>query len=400
LYQLATYMANDMYVPALPNMAAYFGCSRAAIEWTVIAFCAGSIAWVLWLGLWAQRWGRRACLLASGLVFVCSSALCTLAGSIGQLIVYRFFQGSVICCVLVAGYATIQELYSDKEALSLLGKMTAVSTLGPALGPLVGVVLLQWGTWKWCFYAVLGLGAIGLVGLYYTMPDERRSASGAPLLSWQGCCRDYLHLAQAPAFTYGAFLYGGLLGAIVSWIMISPSMLQTDLGVSLGHFGFMQLATIGGFALASWSLGRIIERFSPLGVIHTGVCLAVISASLMALAALFFPPGPGLILAGTTLVNIGAGLSMPAINRVLLMTHSQLPMVLKTALSQFVYIVCMVSLCGLLSAVYCKPSSFCFFLCGLSLLLAYIERCWRKHLRHSQAAPAPMAATTSTPTRL
>src|SRR5215471_12317923 len=79
---------------ALPYMQRSFGVGVDRISWVVTSYFA-AVGMVLPLTGWiAIRAGRKRYLLASVLTFVLASALCGLARSLSQLVIFRILQGA------------------------------------------------------------------------------------------------------------------------------------------------------------------------------------------------------------------------------------------------------------------------------------------------------------------
>lgn len=368
LYQLSTYLANDMYVPALPAMADYFQCTREAVEWTVSAFIMGSPACVLCVGPLSERFGRRPCLLFSGLLFILSSLLCTLVGNIYALIALRFLEGSAIAFIMVAGYATLQEVFHGKEGFAVLGRMASIAVLAPALGPVIGSFLLKFGSWHLSFYIVAVMAGIAIVGLYKTMPQEQKKASQFRL---KGILPNYLSLLKNPSFSLGCVLSGLILAEFFAWITLSPAMIISHFGVSVQNYGWIQVPVIGAFSLSSLGSERLVRKYQPEALVRLGfainllgclcLCFSSVSRELPLLDLVF----------GMSLCSFGAGLVCPLLNRLTLFLGGPIPMNYRTALYHLIYICTGVSCSISMSqcyTLYPHPQSFGFYITTLGCL--------------------------------
>jgi MFS family permease len=102
-------------------------------------------------------------------VFTIFSALCGAARSIRWMIACRFFQGvgggSIICLTNI--------LIGDIVPLSKRGMYQGVvgSTWGiaSALGPIIGGLLTQRASWRWCFYINLPTSSFAFVMLLFSL---------------------------------------------------------------------------------------------------------------------------------------------------------------------------------------------------------------------------------------
>ena len=89
LYEIATYLSNDMYLPALPDMMRDLGLSTKQAQWTLTTWFVGSAALPLVLGVVSDRYGRRPVLLIGGLIYILSTMVCAIATSSHGLLIAR-----------------------------------------------------------------------------------------------------------------------------------------------------------------------------------------------------------------------------------------------------------------------------------------------------------------------
>lgn len=395
LYQVATYLSNDMYIPALPAMADYFGCTREHVEWTVAAFIIGSPLCVLFVGPLSEAFGRRPCLFLSGLLFIGSSIGCTLVSDIHSLILLRLLEGGSIAFIMVAGYATVQEVFHGKEAFAVLGRMTSIAVLAPALGPVIGSFLLKFGSWHISFYVVALMAAIALIGLYKTMPVEQRQASTVPPAS---ALKSYGALLKNPGFCLGCLLSGLILAEFFAWITLSPAMLISYFGVSVQNYGWIQVPVIGAFSLTSLGAQRLVKKYEPELLVKVGFALNLLGCVYFALSSLFRAlPLVDLVIA-MSLCSLGAGILIPLLNRLTVCMGGAISMNYRTALYQLLY-VCTGVVCSVFMSkfytLYPFPVSFGGYIVVLGFLATLGMALRNKVLKHKtspQASSTPSAA--------
>ena len=143
LYEIATYLSNDAYLPALPHIARDLNTSHHLIQLTLTTWFMGSASMQLFLGPVCDRIGRRPVLLFGGIVFITSTVGCALTQDVYLLLILRFIQGSTITSMVVAGYATIHDLFNREQAIHTLAVMNSITVLAPSFGPLFGAIILH-----------------------------------------------------------------------------------------------------------------------------------------------------------------------------------------------------------------------------------------------------------------
>lgn len=90
----------------------------------------------------SERYGRRKLLLSGGGLFILSP-LMVLIPWFNVLLLARFLQGIALTSMLVTGFSTIHSFYQQEEAVKWIAWLGSLSILSPALGPLLGAVIMK-----------------------------------------------------------------------------------------------------------------------------------------------------------------------------------------------------------------------------------------------------------------
>ncbi|MGE0735648.1 MAG: MFS transporter [Alphaproteobacteria bacterium] len=131
-------LSVDLILPALPNLIGYFKSDVPTAQLTVSVFIVGFAVAQLAYGSLSDRFGRRPTLLIGLAVYLIASLACTLADSMEQLIVGRFFQALGACSGIVVGRAIVRDVYGPKRAAKVLAYVGMVMGLVPAAAPILG----------------------------------------------------------------------------------------------------------------------------------------------------------------------------------------------------------------------------------------------------------------------
>ena len=112
-------------------------------------------------------------------IFELGSLLCGVADSSNMLIIGRAVAG-MGSSGLTNGALTIIAACVPLEKRPIhLGYMMSVAQIGIVLGPLIGGLLTQYATWRWCFYINLPIGAVVAIILFrISIPDRRAKSDG------------------------------------------------------------------------------------------------------------------------------------------------------------------------------------------------------------------------------
>ncbi len=148
-----------------------------AIEWVIIGYLVIIAAVLLTFGRLADMVGRRPIFLTGLVVFVLGSALCGMAPSLGLLILARLFQGLGGALIFSVNVAMITSAFYNRERGLALGLNAVVVSLGVALGPTIGGIIIQYLSWRWIFYVNVPICLL-VLAIGYIVYQERRPAWG------------------------------------------------------------------------------------------------------------------------------------------------------------------------------------------------------------------------------
>lgn len=286
-YELANYLATDMYIPALPHIASSLQASAYVMQQTLTVWFLGSATLQLFLGPIADHYGRKPVVLFGCLIFIFATFLCGATHHVILLLIGRFFQGCSICTIATAGYSSLHELYGRVQVVKLLGIMASITVLAPAFGPLLGSVLLHYGNWRWLFYSLTIWGLIAFVALCVLMP-ESNPADQNDCLSWRSFLRHYTRLVLNKKFIFYALAFCLTYMGIISWITAGPFWIMTEHKLSPVVFSVYQLIIFSGLMLGSYCLNRIMDSNLE-RLICIGLYIMLFGSSSALLSKLLFP---------------------------------------------------------------------------------------------------------------
>ncbi|HEV3055801.1 MAG TPA: MFS transporter, partial [Solirubrobacteraceae bacterium] len=140
------------------------------IQWVVTGYLL-SLAAVIPITGWAARsFGAKRVYLFSVIVFTLGSALCGLASSTTELIVFRVLQGVGGGMILPIGQLMLAEAAGPKRMGRVMSIVAVPAMLAPILGPTIGGLILDNASWRWIFYVNLPVGLIAIAAAIRTLP--------------------------------------------------------------------------------------------------------------------------------------------------------------------------------------------------------------------------------------
>jgi len=137
---------------ALPYMQGSFSASFDEITWILTSYITASAIMTAPVGWLASRYGRKPLYVVCIIGFTATSMLCGAAQSLGQMVVFRVFQGIFGAALVPLSQATLLDIYPPERrgfAMSIWGVGVM---LGPIMGPTVGGWLTETYNWRYVFY--------------------------------------------------------------------------------------------------------------------------------------------------------------------------------------------------------------------------------------------------------
>lgn len=320
LYEFLTYMANDMIMPGMIDVVKTFHGPESAIASSLTVYILGGASLQLFLGPISDRFGRRPVMLWGAVFFFLCTIFIALSHSMHAFLWARYFQGMGLCFIGVIGYATLQEIFSEMDAIRLIAVMANVSILAPSLGPVLGAVFVHYFSWRMIF-AFIGAGAlIALWGLWRYMPEPvgqttRDGEYIKPIsLSPIVIATNYKNLLLNPSFLLGSIALGLIGLPCVAWIALAPIIMVTDGHLSLIQYGLWQIPVFGAAILGNTYLHRLTHQFTLRQLIRLGSligCLSLLFMFLLPIAIsqyfLFLMPGLIVYFFGLGITNAPLG---------------------------------------------------------------------------------------------
>lgn len=324
LYESLTYVANDLIMPGMLHVVRSFHASENNVASSLTLYVLGGASLQLILGPISDHLGRRPVMLFGGALFFICTALIALAVSMHQFLIMRFFEGMGLCFIGVIGYAVLQEIFAEMDAIRLIAMMTNVAVLAPLLGPVIGALLLQYVNWRYIFLGIAALSLLAWWGLWRFMPESigQIKITGEEIkrvrFSLKSMYANYAKLFKSLPFVLGSVSFGVVGVMCVSWIGLAPVMLVTEAKLSLVQYGLWQIPIFGSFILANLVLVRLTRLLSLRRLIFLGASISVFGLCCMGFFPYFYGKNYVWLIPGTLIYFFGYGILASPMTRYLL----------------------------------------------------------------------------------
>jgi EmrB/QacA subfamily drug resistance transporter len=230
LAQLMVVLDATIVTIALPSAQRALGFSTVDRQWVVTAYALAFGSLLLFGGRLGDLLGRKVTFLAGVLGFAAASAAGGAATSFGVLVAARTAQGAFGALLAPAALSILTTTFTDpRERGKAFGVWGAIVGAGGAIGLVLGGILAEYLSWRWCLYVNLIFAGVAVTGAATLLRRQRAAARsrldlpGVALVSAAMFCLVYgfanaaTHSWRTPS-TYGFLAAAGaLLAAFALW---------------------------------------------------------------------------------------------------------------------------------------------------------------------------------------
>ena len=228
--QLMVVLDGTVVNIALPSAQRALGFDDASRQWIVSGYALAFGSLLLLGGRLSDRIGYRRAFLIGMIGFAAASALGGASVSLAMLIVARVLQGLFAALLAPAALSLITTTFTTgAERARAFGVYGAVAAAGGGIGLLVGGLLTEHLSWRWCLYINIAFAFAAVVGTLVAVRDPGRSGLRPPidipgaLLVTAGLFTVVLGLSTAATAGWGAVSSWGPL--VVGAVLITAFVL-------------------------------------------------------------------------------------------------------------------------------------------------------------------------------
>lgn len=171
--QFMVVLDNTIVNVALPSVQRGLHFSTTNLQWVINGYTLTFGGFLMLGGRMADLLGRRRLFVAGVTLFSVASLLNGIAQDSTWLIFGRGLQGIGGAMVSPAALSIIMTTFQDnKQRTQALGVWSAIAAGGAAFGLLLGGVLTDLVSWRWCFFVNVPVGALTIVMAYRIVPES------------------------------------------------------------------------------------------------------------------------------------------------------------------------------------------------------------------------------------
>ncbi len=324
--QLMVVLDSTIVNIALPSAQHALGFANSDRQWVVTAYALSFGSLLLVGGRLGDMFSRKWVFITGLIGFAIASAIGGAAGSFVILVAARALQGAFGAVLAPSALGTLVSTFQDpRERGRAFGVFGSVAAGGGAVGLILGGVLTEYLSWRWCLYVNLVFAAIAVAGALAYIRSSRPAVR--PRMDWIGAvlaCAGlfgivfgFSHAETAgwtAPLTLGALIGGAALlaGFVVAERRVRHPLLPLRVivdrtrGGSYVAVGISGIAIFGTFLFLTYYL-QVVKGESPL---NTGLlflpmigCILISSnfSSIVGLARV----GPRALIAAGMLLGAG-----------------------------------------------------------------------------------------------
>ena len=156
---------------AIPQLMVGLDIDEAAAQWLSTAFLLTMASVIPVTGWFLQRVSTRTAFTVAMSVFIAGTLLAALAPAYSVLLVARIVQASGTAVMMPLLMTTLMKVVAERDRGRVMGNVTLVMSVAPALGPAVAGLLLQLGSWRLMFLTVLPIAVVITVLALRRLPN-------------------------------------------------------------------------------------------------------------------------------------------------------------------------------------------------------------------------------------
>ena len=302
LASFVAFLDGSVINVALPAITAEFNSGLSVQQWVVDAYLITLGSLILVAGSLSDLFGRKRILELGLIGFAITSILCAVAPTSEFLIVSRGLQGIAGALLVPSSLALIITTFKGQAQGKAIGSWTAWTGISFIIGPLVGGLLVDAGSWRLIF-------AINIIPILVTLwlmrkleiPEKTRSGTkldvyGA-LLCAIGLGGTVYALIEQPNYGWSSplifipLIIGLLSLAVFFWHERRTRHPMLPLGLfSVRNFAIGNLATLAiyaGLSLGTFIIAIFVQQVGGYSATEAGLALIPITLIMFFLSSRF-----------------------------------------------------------------------------------------------------------------
>jgi EmrB/QacA subfamily drug resistance transporter len=177
---------TSVMATALPSIASALAVEPLRLNLAITAYLLSLAVFLPVSGWCAERFGARRVFCWAIAVFALGSALCGMAQSLPELVVFRIVQGMGGALMVPVGRLILLRSVPPALMVGAMVWFTVPPAIGRMLGPLFGGAIVSFTSWRWIFLLNVPFGLIGIALALALLPGPRPGEARTPSAPFDG----------------------------------------------------------------------------------------------------------------------------------------------------------------------------------------------------------------------
>ena len=160
---------------AVPSISAALHVGPLSMKSVLASYTLSLAVFIPISGWMADRFGTRKVFASAIGIFTLGSLLCGISSDIHLLVACRVLQGFGGAMMVPVGRLTLVRTFAKSELIRAMSFVSIPALVAPMLGPIAGGLIVGYLHWRYIFFLNVPIGLIGLLLVYYHMPNYREA---------------------------------------------------------------------------------------------------------------------------------------------------------------------------------------------------------------------------------
>lgn len=266
-----TPLAIDVYLPSFTQIAKQFYTSIDQIEITLSIYLLGFGIGQLLGGPLSDRYGRKIFIFSGLSVYIIFSFSISLATSVEQLWIFRFFQAIGGGFAVVNTSAIVRDIYHGKEGAKIFSIISMIMMIAPMIAPVIGVGILYFFSWQYIF---IFLSMYAFMMLYFIAKIPETS----PKIKEGGLFSNYKIILKNKNAMLLIFANGFGFSGLFIFITKASFVYMEYFSLDTFYFSLFFSLNVASLMIFSKINIKLLEKYSSKQLFKSGIILQLITA--------------------------------------------------------------------------------------------------------------------------